>query len=551
MRILIIEDDAMFAVILENFLVNKQCETTVSNQLQSAKTQLTASSFDFILLDNHLPDGEGIDILPFIKSLSCKVPVMMITAADDQILMSKAFEKGVDDFLTKPVSVDLLWQKIQRCRSLYDKEAVVNEQTQKLEKLLNQREQEEDLARYVYEDISASLAPKTQYVDTYIQASSSFNGDIFICKTAPNGNIFVILADATGHGLPAAISILPLASTMKAMITKGLSLAHLIHEANKKLNIELPDNKFVALIGIEINFNKQELQLFNGGMPDVVSLKKDKSLEQYSSTSMALGILESEGFDPKIVTLDIGSIRNLFFFSDGLIEQTDSTGKPFGMHRLLKVLNGYDYKEPLVNRVINEFTVFNNMDALLDDLSMCDLQLQSLMDSHVYQKQTVIAANQGKITVTLDIEGRLMASTDIIGCLDSIMRSTDMVGDLRQKALTVFAELINNGVEHGILNLDSKLKNDMSGFADYLRLKEDRLVNVGADDKLSVKYSFSPSTAEIGFEIIDSGQGYDINKDKNVAVDALSGRGIDLIKKLCNTVDIITPGNKTIVSLKR
>jgi response regulator of citrate/malate metabolism len=551
MRILIIEDDAMFAVILENFLVNKQCETTVSNQLQSAKTQLTASSFDFILLDNHLPDGEGIDILPFIKSLSCKVPVMMITAADDQVLMSKAFEKGVDDFLTKPVSVDLLWQKIQRCRSLYDKEAVVNEQTQKLEKLLNQREQEEDLARYVYEDISASLAPKTQYVDTYIQASSSFNGDIFICKTAPNGNIFVILADATGHGLPAAISILPLASTMKAMITKGLSLAHLIHEANKKLNIELPDNKFVALIGIEINFNKQELQLFNGGMPDVVSLKKDKSLEQYSSTSMALGILESEGFDPKIVTLDIGSIRNLFFFSDGLIEQTDSTGKPFGMHRLLKVLNGYDYKEPLVNRVINEFTVFNNMDALLDDLSMCDLQLQSLMDSHVYQKQTVIAANQGKITVTLDIEGGLMASTDIIGCLDSIMRSTDMVGDLRQKALTVFAELINNGVEHGILNLDSKLKNDMSGFADYLRLKEDRLVNVGADDKLSVKYSFSPSTAEIGFEIIDSGQGYDINKDKNVAVDALSGRGIDLIKKLCNTVDIITPGNKTIVSLKR
>ena len=551
MRILIIEDDAMFAVILENFLVNKQCETTVSNQLQSAKTQLTASSFDFILLDNHLPDGEGIDIVPFIKSLSCKVPVMMITAADDQVLMSKAFEKGVDDFLTKPVSVDLLWQKIQRCRSLYDKEAVVNEQTQKLEKLLNQREQEEDLARYVYEDISASLAPKTQYVDTYIQASSSFNGDIFICKTAPNGNIFVILADATGHGLPAAISILPLASTMKAMITKGLSLAHLIHEANKKLNIELPDNKFVALIGIEINFNKQELQLFNGGMPDVVSLKKDKSLEQYSSTSMALGILESEGFDPKIVTLDIGSIRNLFFFSDGLIEQTDSTGKPFGMHRLLKVLNGYDYKEPLVNRVINEFTVFNNMDALLDDLSMCDLQLQSLMDSHVYQKQTVIAANQGKITVTLDIEGRLMASTDIIGCLDSIMRSTDMVGDLRQKALTVFAELINNGVEHGILNLDSKLKNDMSGFADYLRLKEDRLVNVGADDKLSVKYSFSPSTAEIGFEIIDSGQGYDINKDKNVAVDALSGRGIDLIKKLCNTVDIITPGNKTIVSLKR
>jgi serine phosphatase RsbU (regulator of sigma subunit) len=551
MRILLIEDDYIFAVIIESFLVNKQCEITVSSDLQAAKEQLMLSSFDFILLDNQLSDGEGIDILPFIKSLSYKLPVMMITAADNQVLMSEAFEKGVDDFLMKPISVDLLWQKIQRCLNLYDKAAVVELQTKKLEKLLEQREQEESLARYVYEDIATSLTTNTQYVDTYIQASSSFNGDIFICKAAPNGNIFVMLADATGHGLAAAISILPLASTMKAMIKKGLPLAHLIHEANKKLNIELPDNKFVALIGIEINFNKQELQLFNGGMPDVVLLKKDKSLALCASTSMALGILESEAFDPKIVTLDIAPIQNLFFFSDGLIEQTDPGGKPFGMHRLLEILARYNYEEPLVTCVMNEFTIFNKMAELLDDLSMCDLQLKSLMDNHVYQDQAVIASDQGKITVTLEIQGSLLISTDIVGCLDSIMRNTDMIGDLRQRALTVFAELISNGVEHGILDLDSKLKNNSSGFAEYLRLKEDRLVNIGADDKLSMTFSFSPSTAEINFEIIDSGQGFDINKDIDVAVDALSGRGMDLIKKLCKKVEIIAPGNKTIVNLKR
>ncbi|GAC27057.1 fused response regulator/phosphatase [Brumicola pallidula] len=550
MRILIIEDSSLFAEILETFLISKQCETKISSSLQAAKDQLIISSFEFILLDNHLPDGNGIDILPFIKSLSCKVPVMMVTAEDNQALMSEAFEKGVDDFLVKPISVDLLWQKIQRCRRLYDQSEVVNLQTQELENLLNQRKQEENLARYVYEYTTASLSHNTQYVDTYIQSSSSFNGDAFICNTAPNGNLFAILADATGHGLAAAISILPLASTIKAMIRKGFSLAHIIHEANKKLNIELPDNKFVAIIGIEINFNKRELQLFNGGMPDVILLKTDHSLERYSSRSMALGILEPEVFDPKIVVVSLEAISNLFFFSDGLIEQQNIAGKPFSMHRLLETLKRYDYKESLVSCVVNEFTVFNGMAELLDDLSICDLQIKSLIDSHVYNKPKLIAANKGKITVTLEIEGGLIASTDVVGYLDGIMRSADMVGDLRQRAFTVFAELINNGIDHGILNLDSKLKNDFSGFFEYLRLKKARLTELGPDDKLSMKFAFCPNTAQIDFEIIDSGQGFDMNKDNSVCIDGLSGRGMDLVKKLCKTVDIVAPGNKIIVNLK-
>ena len=550
MRILIIEDSALFAEILETFLVSKQCETKVSNNLQAAKDQLMITSFEFILLDNQLPDGNGIDILPFIKSLSCKVPVMMITAEDNQALMSVAFEKGVDDFLVKPISVELLWQKIQRCRNLYDQSAVVNLQTRELENLLDQRKQEENLARYVYEYTTAPLATKTQYVDTYIQSSSSFNGDAFICNTAPNGNLFVILADATGHGLAAAIIILPLASTIKAMIRKNLSLAYIIHEANKKLNIELPDNKFVAIIGIEINFNKRELQLFNGGMPDVILLKTDHSLERYSSTSMALGILEPAIFDPKIKVVSMGTISNLFFFSDGLIEQQNPVGKAFGMHHLLDILERYDFKKSLVSYVVNEFTVFNEMAELLDDLSICDLQIQPLIDSHVYNKPKLIEANQGRITLTLEIEGGLIASTDVVGYLDGIMRSADIVGDLRQRAFNVFAELINNGIDHGILNLDSKLKNDFSGFSEYLRLKEARLIEVGSDDKISMKFTFCPNTAQIDFEIIDSGQGFDMNKDKNISLDGLSGRGLDLVKKLCETVNIVAPGNKIIVNLK-
>jgi DNA-binding response OmpR family regulator len=551
MRVLIIEDDSIFAEILETFLGEKECQTVIARNLHSAKSELILSPFDFVLLDNHLPDGDGINFLHVIKGLPYKVPVMMVTAEDDQSVMSNAFDKGADDFLIKPFSVNLLWQKIQRCRELYDKEDEIIRKTIRLEKLINQQEQEEKLARYVYEHVASLEETETECVDTYIQSSSSFNGDVFICDTAPNGNRFMILADATGHGLAAAISVLPLVATIRAMIRKGLTLAHIVHEANKKLNKELPDDKFVALIGVEVNFNKQRLHLFNGGMPDVISLKTDKSLELYSSTSMALGILDPEDFDPAIVTLETGPIRNLFFYSDGLIEQPNPAGDVFGMTRLLALFKHYDYQEALVGRIIREFTEFNDSGELLDDLSMCDLQVEALMKKHLNDKKKVVRVNQGKITASLEIEGPLIASTDIVGCLDSIMRSADMVGDLRQRAFTVFSELISNGLDHGILNLDSKMKNEVDGFAEYVQLKEERLENIGKKEKLSMKFAYSPETSEIDFEIVDSGKGFDLNKAKSTDDNALSGRGRDLINKLCKSVDIVAPGNKTIVNMKR
>jgi hypothetical protein len=266
---------------------------------------------------------------------------------------------------------------------------------------------------------------------------------------------------------------------------------------------------------------------------------------------MALGILDPEDFDPAIITLKTDKIRNLFFFSDGLIEQPDSDGNAFGMYRLLEIFKRYDYKESLVNQVFKQFTVFNNKAELLDDLSMCDLQVEALFDNHLHERKKQVSSSIGKITATFDIEGPLIASTDIVGCLDSIMANTDMVGDLRQRAFTVFAELVSNGLDHGILDLDSNLKNDFAGFADYLQLKEDRLENIGENAKLSMKFAYCPDTHEIDFEILDTGKGFDINDVKEVDDNALSGRGIKLIKKLCETVEVVSPGNKTLINLKR
>lgn len=554
MRILIVEDDSLFAEILQTFVEDKKCKSIIADTIKTAKDLLRASTFDFVLLDNHLPDGDGINNIDVFKDLSeSPLPIMMITGDDNQNVMAEAFAKGVDDFIIKPLSLDLLWSKMERVHTLYEKEAKLEEQAKSLELLLNNQAREEELARYVYEHISSSLIVETKHVETYLNSSSVFNGDVFICDSAPNGNRFVILADATGHGLSAAICILPLVGTMKAMIRKGLSLAHIIHETNKKLGKELPDDKFVALIGIEINFHTKNLSIFSGGMPDIIAVSRDRTIERLPSTSMALGIMDPEDFDPAIKELDAHPYINLLFFSDGLIEQQNILGEEFGMDRAIEVVNNYDFdsSEGLLSNMINHFTVFNELNDLQDDLSLCDLQIDQLLESHQESNQDDSSKRTGKLFASVVIEGGLLAETDLIGIFDSLMRCADVVGDLRQKAFTVFAELISNALDHGILDLDSGLKNDIEGFAEYIALKEERLGSLKDENKLDMSMTFCPRTETLSFSIVDSGSGYDFTVSSEMKDSALSGRGMPLINKLCKQVDVQAPGNNTSVTLIR
>lgn len=554
MRVLIIEDDSLFAEILQTFLEDKDCKTIVAETLDAARLHLQASVFDFALLDNHLPDGNGIHALHELKVAAVQdtpLPLIIVTADENQNTMLEAFESGADDFIVKPLSLDLLWQKMQRVTRFHKKEVQLASQASHLARLLDQQTQEEELARYVYEHVASALVSETESVTTYLQSSSSFNGDVFICDHAPNGNFFVILADATGHGLAAAICILPLVATIKAMIRKGLSLAHIVHEANKKLCVELPDDKFVALIGVEINYNAHQLNLFNAGMPDVISLNNDSSIKRYSSCAMALGILEPEDFQPNILTLDTDTIKNLFFFSDGLIEQQNSHHEEFGILRVIALLEKKKSQEPLVSYLVNHFAVFNEMRELQDDLSICDLQIDVLMAKHRRKQQESPPVNSGKVCASIALSGEVIGTADIVGCFDSLMNSIGLVGDMRQCAFTVFAELISNALDHGILDLDSTLKNDYTGFGEYLMLKEERLTNISEDANLCMNFEYTPMTNEINFSITDSGSGYDISKHREMHDESLSGRGLSLIEQLCKSVEVTSPGNQTSVVIKR
>ena len=106
-KILIIEDEPDIRKTLEYNISREGYDVISASSLSEGREKLESASFSLLLLDLMLPDGSGLDLcreLKQDKSLS-SMPVIILTAKDDEVDKVVGFELGADDYVTKPFSV--------------------------------------------------------------------------------------------------------------------------------------------------------------------------------------------------------------------------------------------------------------------------------------------------------------------------------------------------------------------------------------------------------------------------------------------------------------
>lgn len=127
-KLLIIEDDVLLNGTLKLNLQLDGYTAVGVFACHEAETVLKKETYDLILLDVNLPDGNGFDLCQKIKA-SCNTPILFLTANDMEQSMIKGFELGADDYVTKPFSIPVLMLKIkallsrihtQRKRDIFD-----------------------------------------------------------------------------------------------------------------------------------------------------------------------------------------------------------------------------------------------------------------------------------------------------------------------------------------------------------------------------------------------------------------------------------------------
>ena len=111
-KILIIEDEADICYLLTGILSKNNLHASHVATLASAKKLLSSQHTDILIIDNHLPDGFGVDFISQVKKEDPHTKVVMITAHDTKEDKLKAFKEGADYFIGKPFTTETVLNTI-------------------------------------------------------------------------------------------------------------------------------------------------------------------------------------------------------------------------------------------------------------------------------------------------------------------------------------------------------------------------------------------------------------------------------------------------------
>lgn len=121
MDIFLLEDDEVIGIGLTYSLENEGYNVTLAKSVKEAEKIIDEKEFSLYILDLTLPDGSGYDVCKRIKAKG-DLPVIFLTAYDDEVNVIMGFELGADDYISKPFRVKELMLRIKSVMRRYSNE---------------------------------------------------------------------------------------------------------------------------------------------------------------------------------------------------------------------------------------------------------------------------------------------------------------------------------------------------------------------------------------------------------------------------------------------
>jgi serine phosphatase RsbU (regulator of sigma subunit)/predicted ester cyclase len=220
-------------------------------------------------------------------------------------------------------------------------------------------EQELQVARRIQQALLPKDSPELTgwEIVPHYQPAREVGGDFYDFLPLADGRVGLIVGDATGKGVPAAVLMASTQSVLRALVIRGDSApGKVLAEANEVLFTFIPRNMFVTCFYAVLDPESGRLHYANAGH-DVPYLRRggDDVLE-LRARGMPLGLMPGMSYEEKEVALKAG--EGVLFYSDGLVEAHDPKREMFGFPRLQALIAEYDGERSLVNLLLEELNSF-------------------------------------------------------------------------------------------------------------------------------------------------------------------------------------------------
>ena len=229
-----------------------------------------------------------------------------------------------------------------------------------LEQEMRERERvEQDLrvARRIQQASLPKEVPKLEgwQIAPHYQPAREVGGDFYDFHLLPEGRVGLVVGDATGKGVSAALVMSTTCGMLRLAAQSHSSPGQMLQGVNEVLFPNIPSNMFVTCFYAILDPKSGHLLYANAGH-DLPYLHRNGEAEELRARGMPLGVMSKMSYEEKETTLHVGEAALLY--SDGLVEAHDPEGEMFGFPRLRALIAEHGEERSLGDLLLEELYSF-------------------------------------------------------------------------------------------------------------------------------------------------------------------------------------------------
>ena len=221
-------------------------------------------------------------------------------------------------------------------------------------------EQELQVARRIQQASLPKEVPEQEgwQISPFYQPAREVGGDFYDFHLLSEGRVGIVVGDATGKGVPAALVMSTTLGMLQAVSQAfdSSSPGEVLSRVNETLVARIPPNMFVTCFYAILDPESGTLRYANAGHDLPYLRRRGGECEELRARGMPLGLMPGMGYEQKELVLEGGEAA--LFYSDGLVEAHDPEGGMFGFPRLQALVAEHGEENSLEERLLEELYSF-------------------------------------------------------------------------------------------------------------------------------------------------------------------------------------------------
>jgi len=278
---------------------------------------------DLIILDIMLPRMSGYEVCRKVREQysSYELPILMLTARNKQEDLIAGFEAGANDYIGKPVERQELLARVNSLLSF--------KQSAALAARLGVINRDIEIAHEIQQTVLLKEIPRVEGLDIAVsyRPMEKLGGDFYDIQRLADGRIAVLIADVSGHGIPAAFICAMLKVAYSFYLELEEDPALIFARVNRIMCSYLKDQYITAAMAI-LDVEKNIAHVTNGGhWPVLIAKKSGGEIVSREIKGFPFGWVEDVAYKTMEVSLEKGD--RLIFYTDGVVEVRNAENEMF------------------------------------------------------------------------------------------------------------------------------------------------------------------------------------------------------------------------------